>query len=101
MFMNQFSVDVGRQPLRLDDETLLHLTRHNWPGNVRELRNMIERSVILVPFPPNFRGWSGRWRGRRRNVGFGGAAAYFDNTGSLQRKPRRNGAALGCVTQND
>ena len=56
MFMNQFSDDVGRQPLRLDDETLLHLTRHNWPGNVRELRNMIERSVILGAFPPEFQG---------------------------------------------
>ena len=56
MFMNQFSVDVGRQPLRLDDETLLHLTRHKWPGNVRELRNMIERSVILGAFPPEFQG---------------------------------------------
>jgi DNA-binding NtrC family response regulator len=56
MFMNQFSVDVGRQPLRLDDETLLHLTRHNWPGNVRELRNLIERSVILGAFPPEFQG---------------------------------------------
>lgn len=56
MFMNQFAVDVGRQPLRLDDETLLHLTRHNWPGNVRELRNMIERSVILGGFPPEFQG---------------------------------------------
>jgi len=56
MFMNQFSVDVGRQPLQLDDETLLHLTRHNWPGNVRELRNMIERSVILGAFPPEFQG---------------------------------------------
>ena len=56
MFMNQFSVDVGRQPLRLDDETLLHLTRHNWPGNVRELRNLIERSAILGAFPPEFQG---------------------------------------------
>lgn len=56
MFLNQFSVDVGRQPLRLDDETLLHLTRHNWLGNVRELRNMIERSVILGAFPPEFQG---------------------------------------------
>ena len=56
MFMNQFAVDVGRQPLRLDDETLLHLTRHNWPGNVRELRNLIERSVILGAFPPEFQG---------------------------------------------
>ena len=56
MFMDQFSVDVGRQPLRLDEETLLHLTRHNWPGNVRELRNLIERSVILGAFPPEFQG---------------------------------------------
>ena len=56
MFMDQFSVEVGRQPLRLDEETLLHLTRHNWPGNVRELRNLVERSVILGAFPSEFQG---------------------------------------------
>jgi DNA-binding NtrC family response regulator len=54
--MDQFSVEVGRQPLRLDEETLLHLTRHNWPGNVRELRNLVERSVILGAFPSEFQG---------------------------------------------
>ena len=96
MFMNQFSVDVGRQPLRLDDETLLHLTRHNWRGNVRELRNMIERSVILGAFPPEFQGVVRLMARPRPKVGFGGAA-YFDNTRPLQRKSRRNGAALGCV----
>jgi DNA-binding NtrC family response regulator len=56
MFMDQFSVEVGRQPLRLDEETLLHLTRHYWPGNVRELRNLVERSVILGAFPSEFQG---------------------------------------------
>jgi len=26
----------------------------SWPGNVRELRNLIERSLILGEFPPEF-----------------------------------------------
>ena len=55
-FMQQFSKELGMQPLELDEETLLKLRRHDWPGNVRELRNLIERSVILGGFPPEFAG---------------------------------------------
>ena len=55
-FMQMFSRDLGLPPLRLDDATLLRLRRYDWPGNVRELRNLIERSVILGAFPPEFDG---------------------------------------------
>jgi DNA-binding NtrC family response regulator len=56
LFMRQLSEELGAAPLPLDDETLLHLSRHDWPGNVRELRNLIERSLILGSFPEQFAG---------------------------------------------
>ena len=55
-FMTQFSTSLGMPALDLDEETLLKLRRYDWPGNVRELRNLIERSVILGAFPPEFAG---------------------------------------------
>ena len=30
------------------------MSAYDWPGNVRELRNLIERSLILGEFPPEF-----------------------------------------------
>ena len=56
LFMRQLSVSLGMPPLELDEETLLKLRRYDWPGNVRELRNLVERSVILGAFPPEFAG---------------------------------------------
>jgi DNA-binding NtrC family response regulator len=58
-FMKLFSKELGMPPLPLDDETLLKLRQHSWPGNVRELRNLIERSVIIGAFPPEFAGNGG------------------------------------------
>lgn len=55
-FMTQFSRSLGMHALDLNNETLLKLSRYEWPGNVRELRNLIERSVILGAFPPEFQG---------------------------------------------
>ena len=55
-FMQSFSQALGMPALELDEETLLKLRRYDWPGNVRELRNLIERSVILGAFPPEFAG---------------------------------------------
>ncbi|MAC82417.1 MAG: sigma-54-dependent Fis family transcriptional regulator [Rhodobacteraceae bacterium] len=55
-FMQQFSQTLAMPALELDEETLLKLRRYDWPGNVRELRNMVERSVILGAFPPDFAG---------------------------------------------
>lgn len=56
MFMGQLSRSLGMPPLELNEEVLLKLSRYDWPGNVRELRNMIERSLILGEFPPEFSG---------------------------------------------
>ncbi|MCP5074402.1 MAG: sigma-54-dependent Fis family transcriptional regulator [Rhodobacteraceae bacterium] len=59
MFMQKLSRDLGVPPLALDDSVLMSLTRYDWPGNVRELRNLIERSLILGEFPPEFAGPEG------------------------------------------
>ena len=58
-FISHFSKVLGMPALELCDETLLKLRRYPWPGNVRELRNLIERSVILGEFPPEFAGAPG------------------------------------------
>jgi DNA-binding NtrC family response regulator len=42
--------------LPISESVLLNLARYDWPGNVRELRNLIERSLILGDFPPEFAG---------------------------------------------
>ncbi|KEJ88646.1 sigma-54-dependent transcriptional regulator [Sulfitobacter donghicola] len=55
-FMQQLSKELGMVPLELDAGTLLKMRRYDWPGNVREMRNLIERSVILGEFPPEFAG---------------------------------------------
>ena len=55
-FTRYFANALGLPALTLDDETLMNLSRYDWPGNVRELRNLIERSVILGTFPPDFAG---------------------------------------------
>jgi two-component system response regulator AtoC len=46
-FLEQFNRDFKKHTLRVTDEAMACLTRHNWPGNVRELRNIIERVMIL------------------------------------------------------
>ncbi|ASP22358.1 transcriptional regulatory protein ZraR [Antarctobacter heliothermus] len=56
LFMMHFSKALGMPALRLDDQTLMKLSRYAWPGNVRELRNLVERSVILGGFPDEFSG---------------------------------------------
>ncbi|MCT8159240.1 sigma-54-dependent transcriptional regulator [Pseudoruegeria sp. SHC-113] len=56
MFMQKISRDLGVLPLTLTEDVLVNLSRYDWPGNVRELRNLIERSLILGEFPPEFAG---------------------------------------------
>ena len=34
--------------IKLSDETIASLMRHDFPGNVRELRNILERALIMV-----------------------------------------------------
>lgn len=59
MFMGNYSRQLGVPPLTVSEEVVLQLARYDWPGNVRELRNLIERSVILGKFPPEFAGGEG------------------------------------------
>lgn len=54
MFMKKISDELGVSPLPLTEGVLLRLSSYDWPGNVRELRNLIERSLILGEFPPEF-----------------------------------------------
>ncbi|MDQ7069637.1 MAG: sigma-54 dependent transcriptional regulator [Rhodobacterales bacterium] len=54
MFMQLISHELRVPPLVLDERVLLKLSCYDWPGNVRELRNLIERSLILGEFPPEF-----------------------------------------------
>jgi DNA-binding NtrC family response regulator len=55
-FMGKFAREQGRAALPIPESVLLNLARYDWPGNVRELRNLIERSLILGEFPPEFAG---------------------------------------------
>jgi len=56
LFMGKLSRQLGVTPLPLSEQVLFNLARYDWPGNVRELRNLIERSLILGEFPPEFAG---------------------------------------------
>jgi DNA-binding NtrC family response regulator len=59
MFMQKISHELRVPPLPLTEQVLLKLSCYDWPGNVRELRNLIERSLILGEFPPEFSGEEG------------------------------------------
>lgn len=54
LFMDGLSRELGVNRLPLTEGVTLKLARYTWPGNVRELRNLIERSLILGEFPPEF-----------------------------------------------
>jgi two-component system response regulator FlrC len=43
----RISAELGRPPLRLDDEARRRISAGAWPGNVRELANALERAAIL------------------------------------------------------
>ncbi len=58
-FMAEIAHQLGVPPLALGEDVLLNLSTYDWPGNVRELRNLIERSLILGEFPPEFAGGAG------------------------------------------
>ncbi len=46
-FVQRFSVEMKKKPVKLAKETLSLLDKYHWPGNVRELENTIERAIIL------------------------------------------------------
>ncbi|MFK5998427.1 MAG: sigma-54 dependent transcriptional regulator [Rhodobacterales bacterium] len=55
-FMQEISFELGVAPLKISNAIRRGFLRYDWPGNVRELRNLIERSLILSEFPPDFEG---------------------------------------------
>ena len=46
-FINDFSLENGIKPKRVEAEAVDYLRQLSWPGNVRELKNMVERLAIL------------------------------------------------------
>jgi len=46
-FLQKFNVQMQRSILRISEEAMRCLERHEWPGNVRELENTIERAVAF------------------------------------------------------
>jgi two-component system nitrogen regulation response regulator NtrX len=48
-FLAEFARAYGRRPKHFLDSAMEALQRFHWPGNVRELRNLVERTVIMVP----------------------------------------------------
>ena len=55
-FMEEISFELGVPALKFSNAIRRGFLRYDWPGNVRELRNLIERSLILNEFPPEFEG---------------------------------------------
>lgn len=48
-FMDQLARRTGLPAKRLSPDARVALVDHDWPGNVRELRNLVERTLIMVP----------------------------------------------------
>lgn len=50
-FMRELGLQLGLQPIPIDERIRAYLQSYSWPGNVRELHNYVERSLILGHFP--------------------------------------------------
>ncbi len=46
-FIEKHSKRIGRNSIKMTDETLKMFVSYHWPGNVRELENTIERLLVL------------------------------------------------------
>ena len=47
-FINKFSTELHKKPIKIDPEAMKILMEYQWPGSVRELENLIERLLILA-----------------------------------------------------
>lgn len=50
-FLELIAAELGRERLRLTQQHLSLLEKHQWPGNIRELKNVIERAAISSTGP--------------------------------------------------
>jgi formate hydrogenlyase transcriptional activator len=48
-FIRELGSRMGRNVESVRSSTMDGLQRYSWPGNIRELRNIIERSMIILP----------------------------------------------------
>jgi two-component system nitrogen regulation response regulator NtrX len=48
-FVDMFSRESNRRPMRFTPAALEHMQKARWKGNVRELRNTVERLLIMTP----------------------------------------------------
>lgn len=63
-YLQAFSVKMARPTIKMTDDFLKKISRHEWKGNIRELKNVMERVVILAEsdvasvdlLPPEFEG---------------------------------------------
>jgi two-component system, NtrC family, response regulator HydG len=46
-YLDMFSLQYGRQGIKLSADAIRKLREYHWPGNIRELAHTIERAVIL------------------------------------------------------
>ena len=47
-FLNAYNAKQGTQTVKIKQDTMEALVRHNWPGNIRELENVIQRGLITA-----------------------------------------------------
>lgn len=45
-FLNEYSVDMGKDPPVVEENAIKLLTEYDWPGNVRELKNLVQRLLF-------------------------------------------------------
>ena len=47
-FLQKYGDETGRTEMKVTDEAMDSMRKHNWKGNIRELENCIERALILA-----------------------------------------------------
>ncbi len=45
-FLNEYSIDMGKEPPVLEEAAIKVLTEYDWPGNIRELKNLVQRLLF-------------------------------------------------------
>lgn len=45
-FMNEFSIDMGKEMPVIQEEAMKLLIDYDWPGNIRELKNLVQRLLF-------------------------------------------------------
>jgi two-component system response regulator PilR (NtrC family) len=46
-FLSKYTIELGKEIIKISPDAMRMLMRYDFPGNVRELENIVERAVIL------------------------------------------------------